>query len=188
MRAKTWAMAGLSVGAALAFGSPAGADSAPYHQTAGDADLAYGCYLRSYDNAHLAAHPLQNVTRMTALAYRSGPAATAEHVLNLAIRFRAGGPDSEFPGVCRAMGAGAWACSVECDGGSFTIKPSGAASIRIDLGAGVGGCDAELLDEKAFGSDDQVFRLDPAAAEDCRDLIWDDEKKSSLLKAFAVGR
>jgi hypothetical protein len=149
------------------------------------------CFGRVYDAAHLASHPRQQVTSFH-LAHEFAadpnsefpPAAMDEirkadgdngHVSVTAyVRFR------DRPGVysnglsCYRTEEGRTLCGVDCDGGSFSLKTSGASLLLENEGfVVVGGCGAneEESEERVSvspGADDRVFRLDPKPVAACR--------------------
>jgi hypothetical protein len=92
------------------------------------------CFARTYDEAHLRAHPDQTVTHF----FLGDPgsdwveAQTPAHY-NLAFGFQVVGSTDAYSGVaiCEPQGALA-ACDIESDGGSFTVERNG-AGLRIRL-------------------------------------------------------
>lgn len=168
MRLKAVAAASL----ACALSAPAGA--APFDATFGKT----ACYARSYDAAHLRAHPRQTVAKI-ALSYAP---ANADGVRNTAARFELGfsfqlkGGAGWYDGnaECAAKGAG-FDCSLEADGGLFRLTPKDGA-LRLDV-VNRGGRDAsgnqinlEGDDFGGFGKpggDDLAFDLKPAPAAAC---------------------
>lgn len=92
------------------------------------------CFARSYDQAHLRAHPDQTVTHF--FIGDPGPdwAETQSPAhYNLVFGFQVLGGADTYSGVaiCEPRGARA-ACDIEGDGGSFTVERSG-AGLRIRL-------------------------------------------------------
>lgn len=173
----------ISVIAMSGVSSPVLSQDGLYGSGIGPDDLAVACFSRHYGDAHLAAHPRQNVTRMRALAYRQP--GTSNSVVNITVRFRNGTEEQQFPGECRAA-SGGLSCNVECDGGSYSVTLRDGKSVLVDLAAGIGACDGDLPQGQDFGTDDKVFRLDRAALANCRDMIWDDEMRPAILKAAGV--
>ncbi|SMD07772.1 hypothetical protein [Rhizobium sp. RU36D] len=173
------ALAGL---ASVAAPAVALAQDVIYGADVGPTDIAVACFERRYTKSHLSAHPQQNVVRMTALVYRLP--GTPETVLNMTVRFREGQEDQQIPIVCRT-GSGGLSCNVECDGGAFSVTARDRNAVLVDLGNGIGGCDAG---EPSFGADDKTFRLDRVDMAACSDLIWDDERRNAVLKAGGLNR
>lgn len=142
------------------------------------------CFGRVYDAKHLAGHPKQRVTSFhLSREFRSDPHSEeepsseaemkdydGEHASVLVtayVRFR------DRRGVymngltCRKNDSGVVFCGVDCDGGSFNLRPSGASLLLENRGfVVVGGCSAsederENEEHVRPGADDKVFRLDP---------------------------
>lgn len=147
-------------------------------------ELGWACFSRRYDEAHLRAHPAQNVTAMAMLAYRPDWEGADASIVNFEVRLRDGREPVQFSGECRAAGAGSLSCGIECDGGSFGVRTSGTGAILVDLPVPPGLCDGEDGGTgQGFGPDDRRFRLERVGIDDCRDLVWDDELRPRLLRA-----
>ena len=124
------------------------------------------CYLRYYDDAHMAAHPQQQVVQMAI-----GPDAAQTTVAALALRLQlvARGSADFYTGVayCTENGA-ALECGVEGDGGSFVLDRAGA---RLQLTVGRGGVYVEgasgVLEISGTTGDDRVFLLPAVPADSC---------------------
>ncbi|MES1156046.1 MAG: hypothetical protein ABUL48_06415, partial [Pseudorhodoplanes sp.] len=141
------------------------------------------CFGRSYDAAHLSAHPKQRVTSFNLsrefkadqnLEFDPAPEqemkdADGEYSrsnVNAYVRFR------DRKGVyTNALSCGKGddnvvRCIIDCDGGSFNLKPSGQSLLLENNGfVVVGGCGASEDDQEneehvSPGADDKVFRLD----------------------------
>lgn len=148
------------------------------------------CFGRSYDAAHLAAHPKQRVTSF----YLSREFKEDENLefdptpeqelkgndgeygrvsVNAYVRFR------DRKGVytnglsCGKGDDGKVHCGIDCDGGSFNLKASGQSLLLENQGfVVVGGCGAsedeqENEEHVSPGTDDKVFRLDPKPVSAC---------------------
>ena len=163
---------------------------------------AYACFVRRYDAAHLAAHPLQKVSAMKLLI-------TAEVVpedkafdysFRLGVTFRDRPGDFDSSGDCghaptvKALDATEAAvpdgidftCSVDCDGGGISVnlahndtalivKPL--QRIRIWKGKDFDEAAATALNA---GADDKIFRLDRVKPEECASLITDRKELAAL--------
>jgi len=141
------------------------------------------CFGRIYDEKHLASHPRQRVTGFhLSREFKSDPYSENEPssedemkdydgdhasiLVTAYVRFR------DRKGVyangltCR-KNDGIVYCGVDCDGGSFHLKASGASLLLENKGfVVVGGCSAsedERENEEYVlpGADDRLFRLDP---------------------------
>ena len=163
---------------------------------------AYACFVRRYDAAHLAAHPLQKVSAMKLLI-------TAEVVpedkafdysFRLGVTFRDRPGDFDSSGDCghaptvKALDANEAAvpdgidftCSVDCDGGGISVnlahndtalivKPL--QRIRIWKGKDFDEAAATALNA---GADDKIFRLDRVKPDECASLITDRKELAAL--------
>ena len=92
------------------------------------------CFARSYDEAHLRAHPDQTVARFFLGDPGSEWRETQSHQhYNVAFGFQILGSNDVYSGVaiCAPRGVLA-ACDIEGDGGAFTIERSG-VGLRIRL-------------------------------------------------------
>ncbi|QCI66958.1 hypothetical protein [Phreatobacter stygius] len=127
------------------------------------------CYARSYAADHLAAHPHQRVTAMTLLLKRGRePATPAEFQIFVTVR----GDRNLWSanGEC-AAGSGI-TCSVECDGGGFSIASNATPQTVLlsledpDGRISMNGCDGGERELQA-GRDDRRFRLDRAPNSVC---------------------
>jgi len=167
---------------ALAIGgaSSAGAADDLYTRYFAGVNGGRPCYARSYDEAHLKAHPKQQVRRIAVdfdVNERSDPATK-----NSGADFQAGVSfmlkrSPEWYGqalACKTAGD-RFECYLEADGGAFTLIPRGEA-LRLEI---TGGKDSDIHaeGEKDFGSfggpgsDDRVFILPRTDRKIC-DSIW----------------
>ena len=163
---------------------------------------AYACFVRRYDAAHLAAHPLQKVSAMKLLI-------TAEVVpedkafdysFRLGVTFRDRPGDFDSSGDCghaptvKALDANEAAvpdgidftCSVDCDGGGISVNlaHNDAALIvkplqRIRIWKGKDFDEAAATALNA-GADDKIFRLDRVKPDECASLITDRKELAAL--------
>lgn len=142
------------------------------------------CFGRVYDAKHLASHPKQRVTAFhLSREFRPDPYSedepsseaemkdydgeNANILVTAYVRFR----DSKgvyMNGLtCRKSDSGVVFCGIECDGGSFHLRPNGASLLLENNGfVVVGGCGAseDERENEEFvrpGADDKLFRLDP---------------------------
>jgi hypothetical protein len=148
------------------------------------------CFGRTYDAAHLRAHPKQRVTSFHLLRdFSPDPNAemeqsTRQELLDadgsdgdigltayLRLRDRKGVYSNYFS--CRRGGDGIVRCGIDCDGGSFLMRPSGGSILIENQGfVVVGGCGASDEDQEdpVFirpGADDKTFRLDKQPLDQC---------------------
>lgn len=118
-------------------------------------EIEGGCFVRKYDAAHLRSHPNQLVTQ---ISLETSPDQTERRSLILSLGF-------EIRGGAR-YGAEAYCtrandvCSIEGDGGSFTLSRKG-PQVRLSVGEflAIEG-DTDFSPDLAQ-SDDRVFLLDP---------------------------
>jgi len=153
--------------AAAAVSPAADADDLYTHYFAG-VDGGNPCYVRSYDNAHLKAHPKQTVRRIFVdfgVNRRSDQSRK-----NGADDFEAGigfmlkrSPEWYGQALSCKTVRDHFECYLEADGGTFTLTPRGEA-LRLEVTGGRGS-DIHTEGEKDFGtfgapgSDDRVFLL-----------------------------
>jgi hypothetical protein len=162
----------------------------------------YACFVRRYDAAHLAQHPLQQVTVMKLLitAEMVPDDKVLEYSVRLGVNFRDRPGDFDSSGDCghaavtkvpdpaeTVIPAGIdIVCSVDCDGGGVTVSLANndAALIvkpldRIRIWKG------KNFDETATtalnaGADDKVFRLDRTKLDECTPLIADRKELAAM--------
>lgn len=149
---------------------------------------AHACFVRRYAKAHLASHPDQNVTAMTAFVSRQ-EGADGYYSVSMQVNFRQLNKPFQVSGSCNESSDGkqALGCGVECDGGSLSVRVKNEESILVDIPESVRLFDPSATDEFAdlpmgarFGSDDKLFRLDRADLRDCLPVIYDDEVKAKV--------
>ncbi len=148
------------------------------------------CFGRVYDAAHQQGHPKQRVTSFH-IAREFTPDPNSEYDVgspqelkdqdgtqgrvNVAayVRFRDRAGVFANTLSCYKDDSGKARCGIDCDGGQFTLKPSGTSLLLENEGfVVVGGCEAseEDSDNREFvapGQDDRVFRLDPKPMAAC---------------------
>jgi hypothetical protein len=149
------------------------------------------CFGRTYDASHLADHPKQRVTSLylfrdltpdlakedrpdTPEEQRIASGVEGNFSLMAYVRFR-DKPGKQFWHSlgCRKAEDGRTRCGIDCDGGSFVLKPQERALLLENNGFTViGGCgeseeEAEQRDFVAPGADDKLFRLDPERISAC---------------------
>jgi hypothetical protein len=162
-----------------------------------DKDKNYACFVRTYDSAHLARHPLQKVKMMKLLV----TAERVEEKPDLSYSFRLGVAFTRKPGNFDSSGDCGFGaveestpnktvmgCGVDCDGGGITVelKPDSKATLvrleRIRIWQN-SKPDEDGLDLSG-GADDKLFRLDRANIELCRSLITD-RKELAAIRSLA---
>ncbi len=146
------------------------------------------CYVRSYDAAHLRAHPKQRITAMKFLlsveAYDPKPAAAAKleelyhYTFSMSVARRGDKRLLRTSGGC--SGGDAILCAVDCDGGSVTLDkmpPANSLIVRLnDHGIQMfHDCDGAPAVLVKAGEDDKVFRLNKAANNACRILETEEQ-------------
>jgi hypothetical protein len=161
---------------ALSVASTAQADGL-YDQYFAKAVGGEPCYARSYDAAHLKAHPRQKITSMEVdFDIKEGDTDRP----NSAKYFEAGvgftlkkSKDRYLDAAYCSTAAGHFDCYFDGDGGTFHLTPQGAA-LKLDVTGGGGGTDEiQVEGMKDFGSfgapgsDDRSFILPPADRKIC---------------------
>jgi len=150
---------------------------------------AHACFVRRYTKAHLASHPDQNVTAMTAFVSRQdGP--DGYYAISMQVKFRQLNKPFHVSGSCSESedGRQALGCGVECDGGSLSVRVKNETSILVEIPDSVRLFDPSATEEFAdlpkgarFGSDDKLFRLDRGELRDCLPVIYDQEVKAKVM-------
>ena len=162
---------------------------------AGKQEKSYACFVRLYDAAHLARHPLQKVNAMklliTAEKLTEDEALNYSFRLGLAFRNRPGNFDSS--GDCGHVketlspdNKAQLGCSVDCEGGGISVELAGdskSTKIRLDT---IRIWHNNKPDDDGFslsgGADDRVFRLDRASLEQCRSLVTDRKELAAMRR------
>jgi hypothetical protein len=195
-------MAGALAAATGFAGDPAVADDSPdvafaKRIFAGSAPhpKGYACFVRRYDAAHMAQHPLQMVTVMKLLitAEMVPDDKVLEYSFRLGVNFRDRPGDFDSSGDCghaavtkvpdnaeTEMPAGVdISCGVDCDGGGVTVSlANNDASLivkpidRIRIWKGKNPDESAATALNA-GADDKVFRLDRTKLDECTPLVAD---------------
>jgi hypothetical protein len=161
---------------------------------------AYACFVRRYDAAHLAAHPLQKVSVMKLLitAEKGPDDQVLEYSFRLGVNFRHRPGDFDSSGECGhaptvrsvdtdppvATGID-FECSVDCDGGGIAVNLANSDNalivkldrIRIWKGKTP---DLDAAGEMRGGDDDKVFRLDRTDANECTSLVADRKELAAM--------
>jgi hypothetical protein len=144
----------------------------------------YACFSRAYDQAHLDAHPRQNVTSVLMLAddvHRGEPI-----LLRLRFAFRIPKVDLETTGVCEGQpGGNGLKCYVIDMGGELDVgvEANGPALLSMPKPVrlwkpGQGPEDAEA--RAPFGTDDKLFRLERWSDETCAALARDAQERARM--------
>lgn len=207
---KITALAALGLFASVAGASAQSAKSDELMQRIFGAPMSGGkqsvCFVRTYDAAHLAAHPKQKVRQMMVLMGREmHPDAMEgeEPTISFSVGFRLKGEKNllDSGGAClnaRETGTDEVStrimCGVDCDGGGFDLKISDDnKSVRVELERirvyEPGQRDAEDEDGGPApgrglngGADDRVFRLDRVSLRDCLPLITDKQQLAAIKR------
>lgn len=125
------------------------------------------CFSRTYDAAHLAAHPRQTVRRFfVGVAGEEWRATATAGYFNIAFGFQITGHADTYTGIgiCAPQGA-RLACDIESDGGSFTITRNG-DGLRIDAARIEVEGEHDFSPDLAAG-DNRIMLLRPAASSAC---------------------
>jgi hypothetical protein len=154
---------------------------------------SYACFVRKYDAAHLAKHPLQKVSAMTLLlnAEMDQEAQSFGYSFRLGVKFRDRPGDFDSSGSCGhaevnedSKGKEQMGCGVDCDGGGIAVeigKTDSTVLVRLDS---IRIWRNNKPDEEGLnlsgGADDRVFRLDRAPLEMCRSLVTDRKELAAM--------
>jgi hypothetical protein len=162
----------------------------------------YACFVRRYDAAHLAQHPLQKVSVMKLLitAEKEPDDKVLEYSFRLGVNFRDRAGDFDSSGECghaaaiRALNPDTdlpvttgidFNCSVDCDGGGIAVNlaNSDASMIvkldRITIWKG-NSPDENAKQGLQGGADDKVFRLDRTGLNECTPLVADRKELAAM--------
>jgi hypothetical protein len=144
---------------------------------------AKACYVRSYDAAHLRAHPKQRISAMKFLlgvkaydpktADKTGPDDLYYYTFLMSVARRGDKRLLTTAGDCQ--GGEGISCVVDCDGGSVALDkmpPADSLIVRLnDHGIQMfHDCDGGPVVWVKAGVDDKVFRLNKAAVDACKAL------------------
>jgi hypothetical protein len=163
---------------------------------------AYACFVRRYDAAHLAQHPLQKVSIMKLLitAERDPDDKVLDYSFRLGVNFRDRAGDFDSSGECghaaaiRALHPDTdlpvttgidFNCSVDCDGGGIavTLANNDASMIvkldRITIWKG-NSPDENAKQGLQGGADDKMFRLDRTGLNECAPLVADRKELAAM--------
>ena len=164
---------------------------------------AYACFVRTYDAAHMAQHPLQKVTVMKFLisAEKTDPKEdkVLEYSFRLGVSFRDRPGNFDSSGECGhaptvrnantdppVAGGIDFQCDVDCDGGGVTVNLANKdASLIVKLPERIRVWKGKDPDEAAMsalmaGDDDKIFRLDRADPNQCVALAYDRKELAAL--------
>lgn len=147
--------------------------------------VGYACFTRAYDQAHLDAHPRQNVASILMLVdnvHRDEPIA-----LRLRFTFRTPTVELETAGVCEGQpGGSGLKCHVAGMGGELDIGYAFNGPALLSMPApvrlwkvGHGPEDAEA--RAPFGTDDKSFRLELWSDETCVALSRDEQERARIM-------
>lgn len=168
----------------------------------------YACFVRRYDAAHLAQHPLQKVSAMKLLitAEKVPDDKALQYSFRLGVNFRDRAGDYDSSGDCghapnvKTAAADAPAsdqpppleagvdffCGVDCDGGGISVGLADRdASIIVKPLDAIRIWKGKDPDESASsalkaGADDKVFRLDRTKLDECSSLAADRKELAAM--------
>ena len=162
----------------------------------------YACFVRRYDTAHMAQHPLQKVTVMKLLitAEMVPDDKVLEYSFRLGVNFRDRPGDFDSSGDCghaavtkvpdnaeTEIPAGVdIVCAVDCDGGGVTVSLANKdASLIVKPLDRIRIWKGKNFDETATtalnaGAVDKVFRLDRTKLDECAPLVADRKELAAM--------
>ena len=164
---------------------------------------AYACFVRRYDEQHMAQHPLQKVTVMKLLidAEKMPDDRYLQYSFRLGVNFRDRPGNFDSSGDCghapavRALSKDTepqtdsaidFGCGVDCDGGGITVSLANSdGSVLVKLPGRIRIWKGKDPDESATsaltaGADDKVFRLDRTSLNDCAALAYDRKELAAM--------
>ena len=161
----------------------------------------YACFVRHYDAAHLAQHPLQKVSVMRVLigAEKGPDDQVLEYSFRLGVNFRDRPGDFDSSGECGhapavrspdtdpLVAAGIdFQCSVDCDGGGIAVNLAnndGSLIVKLDRITIWKGKDRDdTATGLTGGADDKVFRLDRANLNECMSLVTNRKELAAMRR------
>lgn len=158
---------------------------------------SYACFVRRYDAAHLARHPLQKVTGMRLLV-DSEPGAEGDgrgYNFRMGVTFRDKSGRFESGGSCGVhfdddkAGTLMLGCGVDCDGGGIGVEMAKGDKDdavllkleRVRIWKPDDTSDDDDFQSLSAGADDGTFRLDRVALDECRSLVSDKDERSAMF-------
>jgi hypothetical protein len=156
-------------------------------------DKTYACFVRRYDSAHLAQHPLQKVSAMKLLVTVEYPPEdkTYRYSFRLGVKYRGRKVDYDSAGDCghvmseetgNEMRLG---CGIDCDGGGLGVtlaKDDKSATVELERIRIWRHKDQAMSESLEAGEDDKAFRLDRASLRDCMSLVTDRKELAALRR------
>lgn len=142
---------------------------------------ARACFRRQYDQAHLGAHPRQQVTEMEfRIAYyihepdEFSPKGQRNYYFEILAKLRGQKQSLTAMGECTNAEGGDIFCGVECDGGGVNVKRTDGGKVLVDLESlgrlrmtlGCGEDEADSI-ELTPGKDDKRFLLSRLPDAEC---------------------
>ncbi len=171
------------------------------------APKAFACFVRRYDSAHLAQHPLQKVSVMKLLisTEKNPDFPVFQYAFRLGVNFRGRPGDFDSSGDCGhaptiidpdnsdippqdrvTKPAGIdFECAVDCDGGGVNVTLANNDNsvvvtldhIRIWKGNTPDAREAGALQA---GADDKIFKLDRTSPNECTSLVADRKELAAM--------
>jgi hypothetical protein len=169
---------------------------------------AYACFVRRYDAAHMATHPLQKVTvmRLLVTSEKIEDDKYLNYSFRLGVNFRDQAGDFDSSGDCghappvrnldsdpgseqgSEQGTSAaidFSCNVDCDGGGIAVNlANGDNSVIVKLDRvriwKSTDPDGAPIRSLQGGADDKVFRLDRTSLDECRSLVADRKELAAM--------
>jgi hypothetical protein len=170
---------------------------------------AYACFMRRYDAAHLAQHPLQKVGAMKLLVSteQDPDFPNFQYSFRLGVNFRDRPGDFDSSGNCghaptikapdnsdippqdsltRPAGID-FECGVDCDGGGVDVtlaNDDNSVIVKLDhIRIWKGNApDAKAAGALQGGEDDKVFRLDRTSLDECSSLVADRKELAAMRR------
>jgi hypothetical protein len=129
------------------------------------------CFARSYDDDHLEAHPGQRVRSIAinlSKANSDGTPNIPDHfAVSFAVMLTSGGDWFGQAASCKTNETD-FECSIDGDGGIFTLTPQKGGGLRLDAGdegITIDSADPEITLSDKDGEDDRAFELVPSKDE-----------------------
>jgi hypothetical protein len=153
----------------------------------------YACFVRRYDPAHLAQHPLQKVGAMKLLVSVEYPPEdkTYRYSFRLGVKYRGRKVAYDSAGDCghvmnedtgNEMRLG---CGVDCDGGGLGVtlaKDDKSATVELERIRIWQHSKDSMQESLEAGDDDKAFRLERASLRECMSLVTDKKELAALKR------
>lgn len=139
---------------------------------------AKACVAREYTEAHMQAHPKQHLDKLTVLIENVPPQGESGSYVDAKVVGEKGGRIFANQAWCSYGRDGSVECQIDCDGGAFTLRSSGAAAlfqVRKDYYFPLFGPtyseeeprNNDMIDLDFSDKENRTYKLTPTAVPEC---------------------